>query len=127
VDEPLLLLWRRVSAIPCGETRVVRGLSPKAVCVCETSMVACLCVSFDCDSLSEELERKAVAEAEDGFSRCGRQRICPSAGTLWDCRDFSRVLCVNSSAGTCQVKGLSRVNSQQLASLDRRSHILIYC
>jgi len=85
VDEPLLLLWRRVSAIPCVETRVVRGLSPKAVCVCETSVVACLCVSFECDSLSEELgrEEKAVQTAEDGFCRCGRQRICPPAGTLW--------------------------------------------
>ncbi len=28
------------------------------LCVCETSMVACLCVSFDCDSLSEELGRE---------------------------------------------------------------------
>jgi len=107
VDEPLLLLWRRVSAVPCGETRVVRGLSPKAVCVCETSMVACLCVSFDCDSLSEELGRKEAGDAvgEMDFRGAGGSGSARPRERFGSSRLQSRSESVNWS--TCQVKGLS--------------------
>jgi len=55
-----LLLWRRVSAF--YHAVVVRGLSPKAVCDMSEKRRGFLCVSFDCDSLSEKLEGRKQRE-----------------------------------------------------------------
>lgn len=61
-----LLLWRRVSALP--------GLDPKERTGCPGTFSQSLderdeplCVSFECDSLSEELEEKKKEEKEAEF------------------------------------------------------------
>lgn len=59
-----LLLWRRVSALPATDPRIgqgVRGLSPKARFLLAEEWeypVGTLCVSFECDPLSEELRKE---------------------------------------------------------------------
>lgn len=70
----LLLLWRRVDAKSLTK-RAVRGLSPKAFCEEESTARASLCVSFDCDSLDEELKRKS----ERGR---GQKQKLPGSGGL---------------------------------------------
>lgn len=46
-------------------SKAVRGLSPKAVCGDERE--GCLCVSFDCSLLSEELQEEKVCRTDEGF------------------------------------------------------------
>lgn len=85
-DGPRMLLWRRFVASAVTRTGV-RGLSPKArgdemlVHRERAREGSTLCVSFECDSLSEELEKSEVGRrARQLYFFCGRRSVPPTPG-----------------------------------------------